>query len=71
VMTQFHTRRIKGNRSGLFGNFLDLAGGDKQELSIAVNEACDQLGTGHAINVHVRTGDPFHWHSPYGDCFSL
>src|SRR5690242_20420442 len=61
AMTQFDSRRIKGDRAGFLDNLFDLAGGDKQEFRFVVNEARDQPGTGDTINMYMRPGNPFHF----------
>jgi hypothetical protein len=59
-VTQFYTGRVEGNRAGLLDDLLDLAGGDEQEFSVIVNEAGNEPGTGNAVHMNVRAGDPKH-----------
>jgi hypothetical protein len=59
-MPEFDSGRIERDRAGLFDCFLDLAGWHEQEICLVVYEPCDQPGTGDAVNMNVRTGDPFH-----------
>jgi len=59
-VAQFDVGRVKGDCAGLLGRFLDLTGGDEQELGIAVDEAGDQPRAGDAVHMDMRTGDPQH-----------
>src|SRR5450756_2710867 len=60
VMAQFHPRRIEGDRSGLFYDSLDFTPGNKNKLRIAVYKAGDQPRASHAVNMDVRTSNPYH-----------
>src|SRR5258706_5059947 len=64
-MTQFNARCIKGNRASLLDDLFDLAGWHKQKLCIVINEARNEPRTGDTINMHMRTGNPFHFLSPF------
>src|SRR5512133_1165103 len=59
-VTEFHTRRIEGNRTRFLGNLIQLTDRHKQEFRFIVDESGDQPWTSHAINMDVRASDPFH-----------
>jgi hypothetical protein len=59
-MPQLNAWSIKRDGTGFFYNAVDLDLGDKQEFGVAIDEAGDQPRAGDAINMNVRTGDPFH-----------
>jgi hypothetical protein len=60
MMTQFDAGRIIGDRAGFFCDFFNLILWDKQEFSFSVDKAADEPGTGHAVNMYMRTGNPLH-----------
>jgi hypothetical protein len=64
-MTKFDSWRIVWYCGCFFGNLFNLAARDEQKLSLAINEASDEPGTGNPVNVNVRAGNPFH------GCFSF
>jgi hypothetical protein len=63
-MAKLGARRVKWNGAGLDLHGIDLTLGDEQKLSLVVDEAADQPGAGHAVDVNVGTGNPFHCNPP-------
>jgi len=55
-----HARRIERNRPFAFRDRLNLTFRHEENLRVRIDESRDQPWTSDAVDMHVRTCDPFH-----------
>src|SRR5262249_26598791 len=60
MVTEFDASNVVRNGAGLARHALHLADRHEQELRIAIDERADEPRTGHAVDLHIGAGNPFH-----------